>query len=168
MRSVLAALARVLSAMRSTVTKLVFEVGRWIAKLMPGGGVSMPAPEPLPSSPFDDGAPIRHAAGVLAQGLDLTAKDLVGLSDKHLAWLRILDRRQLCTVMTKSHDDIRTHVLGRTKIAGLPSADPATVAALAAARKPALTTKGHRTLRDKLAEIEAGDPGQTRAFTPAL
>jgi hypothetical protein len=157
-----------LSAMRSAITKMVFEGGRWIAKLVPGGA-PMSAPDPLPSAIDDDGAPIRHAAGVLAQGRDLQATDLVGLTDLHVAWLRVLDRRQLCTVMARSSADIRAHVLGRTKIAGVPTADAATVAALVEARKPAPTAQGYRKLRDKLAEMEAGGlDQQPSAFTPAL
>lgn len=165
MRNILAAIARVLNSMRLTITTWIRDGGRWVAKLIPGP-TAAPTPEPLPSAPPDDGSQIRHAAGVLAQGRDLQAKDLIGLHDRHVAWLRVLDRRQLCVLMTKSDDAIRAHVLGRTRIAGVPNADPATVAAMANTRKS--KAKGYRTLRDKLAEMEAdGGEEPAAAWAPA-
>jgi hypothetical protein len=98
---------------------------------------------------------IRCAAGVLAMGQTQQAKDLVGISEARVAWLRALDRRQLCIILSRRDDELKAHLNGTAKVPGLPSTDPATVAALVEAKKPKPTQRGYRTLRDRLAELKA-------------
>jgi hypothetical protein len=157
MRAIFAAVARVLAAMRGAVFKWVRECGRWVMKLTsaPGGDVP-PAPVIEPER-IDDVADIKRAAGVLAQGRVPSAADLVGLSERQVAWLGVLDRRQLCRLMLANADALRSHLAGRVAIPGLPAADRVTVAALAEARKPRPTSKGYRTMRDRLREAERLD-----------
>lgn len=166
MKSLFAAISRVLAAMPRFVFERVKEGGKWIMRLV----ASAPAVEsmPPPAHAIDDLATLKAAAGVLAQGNALEAKHINGLSEARVLWLRALDQRQLCVLMSRKDADLRQHLRGHVKLPGLPAADRATVAALVEARKPKPSAGGYRTMRDRLAELEAEKVEPEGPWAPAL
>jgi hypothetical protein len=168
MRNMFAAIARVLAAMPRFVLERVKEGGKWIMRLV-AGPAPAPEPMPLPAAAVDDLATLKTAAGVLAQGNALEPGHIKGLSEQRVLWLRTLDRRQLCVLMSRKDEDLKAHLKDEVKLPGLPAADRATVAALVEARKPKPSARGYRTMRDRLAEIEADKADEpTSAWAPAL
>ncbi len=159
MKSILAAIARVLSTVRAFAWRLVQEGGRLVMRLMPG-----PAPDPMPPLPVeletsapdaDDLAPVRRVAGILAQDRVPTPAEMAGLSELQLDWLRVLSRRDLCRVMAADNAALRAHLRSTMPMKGMPRADRDTVQALLDARER----------EDRVAEAEAE---RDLAWAPAL
>ncbi len=168
MKNLFAAIARVLAAMPRFVLERVKEGGLWIMRLVAAPATAA-EPMPLPAAQVDDLATLKAAAGVLAMGNPLEPKHIAGLSESRVLWLRALDRRQLCVLMSRKDADLRAHLRGEVRLPGLPAADRTTVAALTEARKPKPTSRGYRTMRDRLAELEAEKVDEPdSAWAPAL
>lgn len=132
MRTILAAVAAIIAGLAAFTNRWVRKGGRWVLAYLTtlGAAPAIPAVEPTLTAELDDVAPIRRVAGILAQGHRPQAKDLVGLRDDHLAWLRECSRLELCTVMASGDAAIRGHVLDRQAIRNVPRADTETVGAL--------------------------------------
>jgi hypothetical protein len=138
MKSVFAAIARVMAAMAATARRWVHRAGRWVLKQIIPASAPMPAlpPELSPSAgDADDFTALRRVAGILAQDRDPEPADMRGLADNHLAWLRVLDRRALCRVMAANDATLRGHVKGTAPMKGMPRAERDAVAALLRARE---------------------------------
>lgn len=158
MRQIMAIIAAVMARM-ATATKWVIRTGKWVLEQVPLRGDSVPVPA-MPqldasASAADEVAPIKRVAGVLAQGHVPQAADLEGLSHRHLAWLKELDRMQLCRVLAAKPDEIRGHLLGRQLLRAVSGADAETVKQLRQARASAdLQRQVSPDARSRRADVE--------------
>lgn len=138
-RRILAVVAAVMAAMAATVTRWVRRAGTWVLEQMtPSRSAPVALPpelEPASSDRADDFTALRRVAGILAMDRDPEAADMIGLADDHLRWLRCLDRRQLCRVMSANDTTLRAHLRGTQPMKGMPRADKGAVADLLRARE---------------------------------
>lgn len=169
MKSILAAIRAVLARLAAGTTRWVRKGGHWVLEHIPAftaAPAPMPMVEPVASAAPDDVAPIRRVAGVLAQGKPPQPADLAGIADRHLAWLRQLDRLELCRVLAAKDEQIRAHVKGIAPIRSVPQADAETVSQLKASREArrqeAMAARSARERREEverqIIQMETGSP----------
>lgn len=151
MRSILAKIAAVIRAMTSRAWVWVQEGGRWVMKMLPG----TPAPEPAhmaeeltASAPDADIVATKRVAAAMAAGIDPTAEQIKGMSEKQMRWLKAMDQRQLCIVAVAEPAQIRAHMRQQASIKGMIPFDDAAIAEVKAARSAPVP--GKRTLRQEL------------------
>lgn len=160
LKSIMAAIGRMLAAMPKFVTERVKVAGRWITRLvavpaapvMPNAGVAAEAKADLSAKTDDSHAVIRRVGGKLVQGQELTADDLKGVTPQMLRWLRVLGKPALCRVLCADEQQLRAHIRGVALIKGVCRYEPEAIEAMEAANRPAPTPEGRKTLREVLAE----------------
>ncbi|MBJ6986051.1 hypothetical protein [Devosia sp. MC521] len=162
MKSILAAIARVMRAMRATAWRWVQVGGRWIQEMIPGG-----APEPVgPSADVvaeveaaqaepsaravDDIGPVKTLARLMWAGVALRPEHMEGITERELDWLRVLDQGMLHTLAVADKEQIDAHMRGRAPIKGMLPFDPAAVEDMKRAQAMPVPTDGRRTLREML------------------
>jgi hypothetical protein len=84
--------------------------------------------------------------------LDTDPALLKGVPDMTIAWLKALDRRALCAVVTAKDDQLAAHLRGREAIKGVVPYDKAAIADVVAAKDAPRPRDRHPTLRDLLEE----------------
>lgn len=166
MKGILAAIERVLSAMRTTAWRWVQVGGRWIREMIPGGA-------PAPTGPSDDVMAdvkavqaelsavkadvkvdeidaVKSLARLMWAGVPVRPEHLQGITDRELDWLRVCDTDMLHKLAMADGQMIRAHMRGTAPIRGVVPFDPAAVEDMKRAQAMPTPTGGRRTLRELL------------------
>lgn len=157
MRAFLAKIAALMRKMGSFTTRVIKVAGRWVSQLVHvpattddvGQADAMVDTRP---SRADDLEAVRDLAKVMAAGLDVDPAKLRGVPDMTVAWLKALDRRALCAVVTAQDEALAAHLRGRPAIRGVVPYDRAAIAEVAAAKDQPRPRDRQPTLRDMLEE----------------
>ncbi len=152
-------IAKIVAAMRRMghyVTVMVKKGGQWLATLQhvpaaPEADAADSVPDMTPSR-ADDLQAVRELAKTLAAGIDADPALLQGVPDMTIAWLKAMDRRGLCTVVTAKDEQLAAHLRGRAAIKGLVPYDREAIADVAASKDQPRPRDRQPTLRDLLEE----------------
>ncbi|HEY8578189.1 MAG TPA: hypothetical protein VIL88_17825 [Devosia sp.] len=136
MRNLLAALGRMLSAMK-TVWEWCGKTGRLVARTVVGtvtgagaGSDAVTVDEPAAViQAADNGlANLRRLAGAMAADR-VTEADLANVPDGRIEWLAAMDRGMLARVMCADDATLQAHLRGQRSIRGVLAADADSVRA---------------------------------------
>jgi hypothetical protein len=137
MRSFIAAVARIMSAMTKATGRWIRRAGEWFYEMLPsGGGSAAPmAMEPelqvVATQESDQQVANLRAVAAMMAADKIPDPSLTGrLSDLELRWLCTCDRAMLTSIVRADDKAVRDHVAGRKSIRGVVAHDEAVIAAL--------------------------------------